>query len=148
MPAPPPKAQPAPPFANRELNGEVLLEELSELRTAQVHQKQLNDCVVGLRELTGVRASEAGARIKQLAEMPFSVRFSPRKGQDLFVCHANPRNLEDSLDPTLDELTVRRYLQHLDAAAVAFGQYRPAARQRAKNRRIEIVLYPTHQLAR
>src|SRR5262245_51841526 len=60
-------------------------------------------------------------RIKKLAEMPFSVRFSPRKGQDLYVCHANPRNLEDSLEPTLDELTVRRYLQHLDAAAVAFG---------------------------
>lgn len=72
MPAPPPKAQPAPPFANRELNGEVLLEELSELRTAQVHQKQLNDCVVGLRELTGVRASEAGARIKQLATARFA----------------------------------------------------------------------------
>src|SRR5882724_2998414 len=47
-------------------------------------------------------------RIKRLAEMPFSVRFSPRKGQDLYVCHANPRNLEDSLEPTLDELTVRR----------------------------------------
>lgn len=60
-------------------------------------------------------------RIKMLADMPFSVRFSPRKGQDLYVCHANPRNLEDSLEPTLDELTVRRFLQHLDAAAVAFG---------------------------
>src|SRR6185436_17001858 len=55
------------------------------------------------------------------ADMPFSVRFSPRKGQDLYVCHANARNLEDSLEPTLDELTVRRFLQHLDAAAIAFG---------------------------
>lgn len=68
----PPKAQPAPPFANRELNGEVLLEELSELRTAQVHHRQLVDCVTGLRELQGVRASEATARIKQLATSRFA----------------------------------------------------------------------------
>lgn len=68
----PPKAQPAPPFANRELNGEVLLEELSELRTAQVHHKQLVDCVAGLRELSGVRASEATQRIKHLATSRFA----------------------------------------------------------------------------
>ncbi|HEX8539407.1 MAG TPA: metallophosphoesterase family protein [Cystobacter sp.] len=59
--------------------------------------------------------------LKRLGAMPFSTRYSPRRGQDLFVCHANPRNLEDSLDPTLDENTVRRYFQHLDAAACAFG---------------------------
>lgn len=51
-------------------------------------------------------------------------------------------------------LTVVHYLQQeakVDPrrlAAVAFGEYRPAARQKAKNRRIEIVLYPKHQLAR
>ncbi|EPX57874.1 hypothetical protein D187_004627 [Cystobacter fuscus DSM 2262] len=61
------------------------------------------------------------AWLKRLGAMPFSTRYSPRRGQDLFVCHANPRNLEDSLDPTLDENTVRRYFQHLDAAACAFG---------------------------
>lgn len=51
-------------------------------------------------------------------------------------------------------LTVVHYLQN-DAkvdprrlAAVAFGQYRPASRAKAKNRRIEIVLYPRHQLAK
>src|SRR5262249_41896069 len=45
-------------------------------------------------------------------------------------------------------LTVVHYLQD-DAkvdparlAAVAFGQYRPVSKNRAKNRRIEIVLYP------
>jgi hypothetical protein len=68
----PPKPAPSPPFANRELNGEVLLEELSELRNAQVHQRQLNDCVTGLRELTGVRATEAKERIKQLATARFA----------------------------------------------------------------------------
>lgn len=61
------------------------------------------------------------ARIAQLASMPFSVRYSPRKGQDLFVCHANPKNLEESIEPTLDETAVRRMLQNLDATAMAFG---------------------------
>lgn len=72
MPQPPPKAQPAPPFANRELNGEVLLEELYELRAAQVQQRQLVDCVTGLRELSGVRATEAAQRIKHLAQSRFA----------------------------------------------------------------------------
>ncbi|MHB8872790.1 MAG: metallophosphoesterase family protein [Myxococcaceae bacterium] len=61
------------------------------------------------------------ARVKQLGELPFSMRYTPRRGQDLFICHANPRNLEESLDPTLDEASLRRYFQHLEAAAVAFG---------------------------
>ena len=58
---------------------------------------------------------------RKLGELPFSVRFSPRRGQDLYVCHANPRNLEDSVDPTLDEASLRRFFAHLDAAACAFG---------------------------
>jgi predicted phosphodiesterase len=59
--------------------------------------------------------------VKKLGELPFSVRYSPRRGQDLYVCHANPRNLEDSLEPTLDEAQLRRYVANLDASAVAFG---------------------------
>ena len=66
--------------------------------------------------------NELGAeRVKRLGTLAFSVRYSPRKGQDLYVCHANPRNLEDSLEPTMPEEDLRGYLQHLDAAAVAFG---------------------------
>lgn len=61
------------------------------------------------------------ARVAKMAQMPFSVRYSPRPGQDLYICHANPRNLEDSLEPTLDEATLKRFLQHLDASAIAFG---------------------------
>ncbi len=60
-------------------------------------------------------------RLAKMGNMPFSSRFSPRKGQDLFVCHANPKNLEDSLEPTMDEGTIRRLLQHVDATAMAFG---------------------------
>jgi predicted phosphodiesterase len=59
--------------------------------------------------------------LEQLGRLPFSVRYSPRRGQDLYVCHANPRNMEDSLDPTLDEASLRRYFQYVDAAACAFG---------------------------
>jgi chemotaxis protein MotB len=50
-------------------------------------------------------------------------------------------------------LTVVHYLQDeakLDPtrlAAVAFGEYRPSSRSRAKNRRIEIVLYPRAKIS-
>jgi predicted phosphodiesterase len=71
--------------------------------------------------LAWTRDQLGSALVARLAALPFSVRYSPRRGQDLFICHANPRNLEDSMDPTLDEAVVRRYLQHVDAAAVAFG---------------------------
>ena len=40
------------PFAHRELNGEMLLEALEELRLAQVPQRQLNECAQAVRELT------------------------------------------------------------------------------------------------
>ncbi|MBI3184948.1 MAG: hypothetical protein HYZ28_22640 [Myxococcales bacterium] len=69
---PPPRKQVSPPFASRELNGETLLEELDSLREAQVGQKHLNDCAVALRQLNGVRVSEAAARIRQLATGRFA----------------------------------------------------------------------------
>jgi hypothetical protein len=68
----PSRAQPAAPFSNRELNGEVLLEELSDLRVAHVQQKALVDCVHGLRDLPGSRVSEAVAKVKQLASGRFA----------------------------------------------------------------------------
>lgn len=67
------------------------------------------------------REQLGAARIEHLGALPFSVRYSPRRGQDLFVCHANPKNLEESIEPTLDEALVRRMLHHLDATALAFG---------------------------
>src|SRR6218665_2577756 len=84
------------------------------------------------------------AWLKRLGSMPFSTRYSPRRGQDLFVCHANPRNLEDSLDPTLDENTVRRYFQNLDAAAVAFGHLHFPYRRRVGRLLIADVAHPRH----
>lgn len=59
--------------------------------------------------------------VRRLGQLDFSARYSPRRGQDLYVCHANPKNLEDSLEPTLDESILKKYLAHVDATAVAFG---------------------------
>ena len=39
--------------------------------------------------LTWTRDQMGAELCKKLGELPFSVRFSPRRGQDLFVCHAN-----------------------------------------------------------
>lgn len=68
----PPAQTPSTPFASRELNGEVLIEELNDLRNAQVPNKLLSDLVVGLRDLHGVRVSEAALRLTQLAANRFS----------------------------------------------------------------------------
>lgn len=56
---------------SRELNGEILLEELADLRQAQVQPKHLHDAVLVLRELEGRRVSEAQTRIKALASNRF-----------------------------------------------------------------------------
>src|SRR5258708_28470868 len=61
------------------------------------------------------------ANVRKLGQLPFSVRYSPRRGQDLYVCHANPRNLEEALEPTLDDAVLRHYFQNLEAATCAFG---------------------------
>ncbi len=55
------------PFADRELNGEVLLRELSALRDAQVRQRQLDDCALALRGLSGLKVSETIVKIRDLA---------------------------------------------------------------------------------
>ena len=74
------------------------------------------------RDLLAWTRDQLGPELtRKLGELPFSVRFSPRRGQDLYVCHANPRNLEESVDPTLDDAALRRFFAHLDASACAFG---------------------------
>jgi hypothetical protein len=64
----------SPPFASRELNGEVLLDCLDELRGAQVHQQHLTDCVTALRDLRGARVPDAVARLKYLAANRFAAQ--------------------------------------------------------------------------
>lgn len=66
------RPQPSAPFVSRELNGEHLLDELAELRNAQVTQRHLEDMVRALRELEGSRVSEAVTRLKALATNRFA----------------------------------------------------------------------------
>lgn len=61
------RAQVSLPFASRELNGEVLLDELTDLRTAQVAQQHLTEVAVALRSLQGAHPPEAQALLRQLA---------------------------------------------------------------------------------
>jgi hypothetical protein len=68
----PPRAQPSPPFVSREFNGEVLLDELADLRAAQVHSRHLVDCLGALRGLDGVRVSEVATRLRALAGHRFT----------------------------------------------------------------------------
>lgn len=63
----PPRPTLSPPFASRELNGEVLLEELNDLRDSRVGSQHLVDCALAVRQIRTVRVSEATIRLKQLA---------------------------------------------------------------------------------
>ncbi len=63
----PQRLQPSSPFLSRELNGEVLLDELDELRRGQVPQQQLDDCARALRCLEGP-VSSCAALVRQLAK--------------------------------------------------------------------------------
>jgi hypothetical protein len=63
---------PAAPFVSRELNGEQLLDELADLRNAQVSQKQLDDLARALKELEGRRLSEVVTQLKALASNRFA----------------------------------------------------------------------------
>lgn len=73
MPVPASKG-PSAPFASRELNGEVLLEELQDLRDARVGPQTLTDCALAVRPLKTLRVSEASVRIKQLAGSRFQAQ--------------------------------------------------------------------------
>ncbi len=56
---------------SRELNGEVLLDELDELRGANVPQRQLDACAQALRSLRG-SVRESAAVVRQLAGERFA----------------------------------------------------------------------------
>ena len=66
----------------------------------------------GRRSFSRGRATSWARQLHQRSsgQMPFSLRYTPRQGRTLFICHANPRNLEDSLDPTLDDIARAPFL--------------------------------------
>ena len=67
----PARSQPSSPFLSRELNGEVLLDELDELRGADVPQRQLDECAQAMRALGG-SAAQSAAQVRQLANERFA----------------------------------------------------------------------------
>lgn len=62
---------PSPPFASRELNGEILLDELQRLRLAAVPQRDLNDCAAAVARLGDAPLPEVARRFQALAHQRF-----------------------------------------------------------------------------
>jgi hypothetical protein len=62
---------PSAPFAHREFNGELLLEELRDLRAAGVGNRHMVECALALREVRGQPLADALIRIKQIATLRF-----------------------------------------------------------------------------
>ena len=69
-----PSAPLSAPFLHREFNGELLLEELRDLRGAGVGQKHLNDCSQAAKELLGLPVGDAIVRLKQIASGRFQAQ--------------------------------------------------------------------------
>jgi hypothetical protein len=65
--------------------------------------------------------------VDYLANLPFDHRITPpggtSPGDDLLVCHANPHNLDDRIEPGMGDRELREVLGGVRAAAVAFGHY-------------------------
>lgn len=61
----------SPPFASRELNGEILLDELQRLRLAAVPQRDLIDCATEVSRLRGLPLAEVPGRFQALAHQRF-----------------------------------------------------------------------------
>jgi hypothetical protein len=59
------------PFADRELDGTVLLEELANLRNAGVPQRALELCNQALESLSGLSASDAADQLRAVAFSDF-----------------------------------------------------------------------------
>lgn len=116
--APPPRPQPSTPFVSREFNGEVLLDELADLRNAQLPERHLTDLVVNLRDLGGVRVSEAAQRLKSLA----ANRFSATPALAALLTRWSSRLKTEADVPLLVS-----HFERLAIAAAAVGSMRRAA---------------------
>jgi hypothetical protein len=69
-----PSAPLSAPFLQREFNGELLLEELRDLRGAGVGLKHLIDCSRAMKELRGLPLADAIVRVKQIASARFGAQ--------------------------------------------------------------------------
>jgi hypothetical protein len=60
------------PFVNRELNGELLIEELADLRTGMVQERTLVDCAQCVSELVALGVEEARRELRTLSRERFA----------------------------------------------------------------------------
>ena len=64
-----------------------------------------------------------------LRQMPFSHRVAPLPGHDLLAVHANPRNVDDALQPDLSDGAIDALLGPAEFQALAYGHiHLPAVR--------------------
>jgi predicted phosphodiesterase len=65
-----------------------------------------------------------------LGALPMTLRLTPPGGvspdDDVFVCHANPHDLEQKMTPEMSDFDIREVLGGVTAAAVAFGHHHVA----------------------
>jgi len=100
------------PFAHREFNGEQLLDELRDLRGAGVGQRHLVDCVLALREVTGLPVPQAVERIREIATYRFQAQ--PELAGSLVRWAAKLRT-----GPDVEELV--EHFHRLAASALLIG---------------------------
>lgn len=120
------RPQPSAPFASRELNGEQLLDELSELRNAQVSHRHLEDLARALKDVEGNRAPEAAALIKQLASSRFAGQ--PALGSMLV-------RWATKLKTDVDVAVLVGHLERLAIVSACLGAFRKGAERLPKGGR-------------
>ena len=60
-------------------------------------------------------------RLMRLAGLPFSLRLTDPLEEDVLIVHANPRDMDTHLRPTMSEGDLQPYLAGIEARVLAFG---------------------------
>ncbi len=123
--APPVKGPVSAALQSRELNGEVLLEELDELRGGAVQQAALIDLAQSARELTGMRLAEAQLWLKAFAQ-----RFPAQPALGNFLVRWSQKLKSDYDVPLLVS-----HLERLALAAVVMSAVRRCSERLPKGGR-------------
>jgi predicted phosphodiesterase len=74
-----------------------------------------------LRHREWMLARLGPADLTFLRQMPFSYRVAPLPGHDLLAVHANPRNVDDSIQPELSDGAIDAVLGPAEFQVLAFG---------------------------
>ncbi len=112
------------------LGGPRPAESLALLRSipgARFVKGNCDDYVADLQDLAEdalfARNRMTAADLLFLDSMPVRASIEVAANHSLFVCHANPQNLEDPIKPDSDEAIIRPLISGITAEVVAFGHY-------------------------